>query len=85
MSQGSTSNTLELPAAGQVMPTCVGMAGNVAGTSSTPPKEQTMFVIWYMHENDEQQTSLEILGRERAQFVWDSLHESGYMLLLTRP
>ena len=29
MSQGSTSNTLELPA-GQVMPTCVGMAGNVA-------------------------------------------------------
>ena len=44
-----------------------------------------MFVIWYMHENDEQQTSLEILGRERAQFVWDSLHESGYMLLSTRP
>ena len=84
MSPGATSNTLELPAARQVMPICVGMAGNVAGTSSTP-KEQTMFVIWYMHENDEQQTSLEILGRERAQYVWDSLHESGYMLLSTRP
>lgn len=84
MSQGSTSNTLELPAARQVMPTCVGMAGNVARTSSTP-EEKIMFVIWYMHENDEQQTSLEILGRERAQFMWDSLHESGYMLLSTRP
>lgn len=60
------------------------MAGNVARTSSTP-KEKIMFVIWYMHENDEQQTSLEILGRDRAQFVWDSLHESGYMLLSTRP
>ena len=44
-----------------------------------------MFVIWYMHENDVQQTSLEILGRERAQLVWDSLHEGGYMLLSARP
>ena len=44
-----------------------------------------MFVIWYKHENDTQQTSLEILGRERAQLMWDSLHESGYMLLSTRP
>lgn len=84
MSPGSTSNTLELPAAGQVMPTCVGMAGNVARTSSTP-KEQTMFVIWYMHEDDSQQSSLEIRGIDRAQYVWDSLHESGYMLLSTRP
>ena len=35
MSPGSTSNTLELPAARQVMPICVGMAGNVANFYST--------------------------------------------------
>ena len=44
-----------------------------------------MFEIWYMHENDSQQTRLEIRGRDRAQYLWDSLHESGYMLLSARP
>lgn len=44
-----------------------------------------MFEIWYMHENDSQQTRLEIRGLDRAQYLWDALHESGYMLLSARP
>lgn len=44
-----------------------------------------MFEIWYMHENDSQQTRLEVLGRDRAQYLWDALHESGYMMLSARP